>query len=259
MAKVEKRYDGEPCWFDLMTPDREGAKKFYGSVFGWDFADADAEGMPYTMALRQGGPVAGIGSADEESGTPCAWTVYFQTPDVASAGATVKATGGSIIAGPVEVSTHGKMALCTDPEGSVFGLWQAGVHPGSAYVGDHGSMCWCEVNVRDAQKARTFYDSLFKTKSERLPAEGMTYFTFQNEERNRPQAGVLQMTEEWGDMPAHWMAYFAVEDTDASCETIKKAGGEVKHGPFDTPFGRMAVVSDPVGAVFTVIKPAPGS
>ena len=56
------------------------------------------------------------------------------------------------------------------------------------------------------------------------------------------------------DCSTHWFVYFAVESCDGSVETIKANGGEVHSGPFDTPVGRMAVVADPTGATFGVIK-----
>ncbi len=254
MAKIEKHNEGEPCWFDLMTPDRQGIKGFYSALFGWEFVDRDEAGMPYTMALRRGEPVAGIGTLEEGAPTPSAWTVYFHSPDIHASVATAK-EAGVVVVEPTEVGPQGSMAICTDPEGAVFGLWQPGEHQGTAFIGDHGSLCWCEGYQRDISRGRSFYEKVLRARSDKMDAPGMTYFTLQGTHRDSPQAGLLQMTKEWGDMPAHWMAYFAVDDADAACAEVKSKGGEVKHGPFDTPFGRMAVVSDPAGAVLTVIKP----
>ena len=69
--------------------------------------------------------------------------------------------------------------------------------------------------------------------------------------------GRMQMTAEWGDLPAHWMTYFRVADTETSAARVRELGGNVLHGPFDSPHGRIAVVSDPYGAVFSIIGPAP--
>ena len=58
-------------------------------------------------------------------------------------------------------------------------------------------------------------------------------------------------------MPNHWHVYFGVEDADAAAAKVTELGGAVVVEPFDTPVGRMAVVSDPQGAVFSIIQPAP--
>ena len=55
-------------------------------------------------------------------------------------------------------------------------------------------------------------------------------------------------------MPPAWGAYFAVEDTDATIATAEELGGSTIRPAADTDFGRMALLADPDGAVFAVIK-----
>jgi predicted enzyme related to lactoylglutathione lyase len=59
--------------------------------------------------------------------------------------------------------------------------------------------------------------------------------------------------DEWGDMPSHWMIYFAVDDTDATTARIVELGGSVSVEAFDMGVGRMAVGNDPDGNAFSVI------
>jgi predicted enzyme related to lactoylglutathione lyase len=61
------------------------------------------------------------------------------------------------------------------------------------------------------------------------------------------------------DVPAHWSTYFLVEDTDAAVATVSKAGGSVTREPRDSPYGRMAVVTDDQGAAFSLMGTAPGA
>ena len=65
-------------------------------------------------------------------------------------------------------------------------------------------------------------------------------------------AGILEMTDEWEGIPPHWMAYFEVPDCDAAAAAAREAGGTVSVEPFDLPYGRIAVLTDPFGAVFSV-------
>ena len=71
-------------------------------------------------------------------------------------------------------------------------------------------------------------------------------------------AGMVQMNEQWPEeIPAHWMAYFAVVDADAAARKVAELGGTVSVEPFDLPdVGRIAVVNDLEGAVFSVMAPA---
>jgi predicted enzyme related to lactoylglutathione lyase len=58
-------------------------------------------------------------------------------------------------------------------------------------------------------------------------------------------------------MPAHWKTYFAVDDCDAAVARVKARGGAVFLEPMDSPYGRMAIVADPFGAMFAVLQPPP--
>ena len=82
---------------------------------------------------------------------------------------------------------------------------------------------------------------------DRLPLDGTWRFQL----LNHPEATV---TAEWGEIPPHWMTYFAIDNCDAGAEKVKALGGQVMHRPFDSPYGRIAVVSDPYGAVFSIIQ-----
>jgi predicted enzyme related to lactoylglutathione lyase len=54
--------------------------------------------------------------------------------------------------------------------------------------------------------------------------------------------------------PAHWILYFAVADTDASVAAAESRGGTIVAPTFDTPYGRMAGITDPAGAMFWVMQ-----
>ena len=81
----------------------------------------------------------------------------------------------------------------------------------------------------------------------------MTYTSFMN--GDRPAGGMYQLTADMGGVPPHWLAYFAVEDTDAKAQKAADLGGTVISPPMDIPgTGRFAIVRDPQGATFGIIK-----
>jgi hypothetical protein len=57
--------------------------------------------------------------------------------------------------------------------------------------------------------------------------------------------------------PSHWITYFAIDDTDSAVDALTRRDGSVLVPPFDMMAGRMAVVQDPQGATFALIKPVP--
>lgn len=249
---TSKRIPGEPIWFDLVTPDLEAAKDFYRKIFGWDYVDTGADFGHYHLALKQGRNVAGIIPAQPDVPMPPSWTVYFSSDDAAADTARVKELGGQVLSEAMVVGDLGSMAICADPMGAVFGLWQAGTHIGVEVDGEHGAMAWCEVNTPDSAAARDFYGKLFNLTPHRM--EGDTeYYILQRGEQMI--CGILQMDANWEGIPPHWMNYFAVDNTDATVEKATAAGGKVMVPAFDMPYGRMAVLGDPGGAAFSIVNP----
>lgn len=245
---------GTPVWADLQSTDRKAARAFYSELFGWDWEVHGEEMGNYANASADGGLVAGeLGAPAERD--EAMWNLYLKTEDIQAATALVGDAGGSIVAAPTQIDELGWMGVYTDPTGVAFGLWQPGSQAGFDISPQHGHPCWFEVGTPDAIAARDFYARIGGgLETEKM--SGMEYWTLHAD--GRPRAGVVQMTEEWGDLPPGWMVYFAVDDCDAAFEQVKELGGEGHHEPFDTPFGRMAIVSDPQGATFVVLTMTQG-
>jgi len=252
MPDIDSHPHGTPSWFDLMTDDVEGARAFYGKVFDWEFDVGSPDSGFYSIAKRRGRKAAGMGQKPADASFPNAWTVYFAVDDCDAAVALASEHGAHVSMQPMDVFDQGRMAMLADPTGGVYGLWQPGAHRGAEITAEHGAMAWCEVNTRDLDRATDYYSAVYDLSPREIDMPSR-YATLH---RGEPAvAGVLQMTDEWGDMPPHWMPYFAVADADAACAVIAAEGGNVAHGPFDTPYGRMAVCTDPSGAAFSVIRP----
>lgn len=242
---------GTPCWVDLSTPDPQQARDFYTAVLGWAYDIQSEAYFGYSMARTNDGVVAGIGQPPSGSEAPSAWTIYLAVADVSAATRSWKEAGGQILVEPFEVPAKGHMAIATDPTGGVVGLWQPTEHHGFDVIGPPGSACWFELNSWKSEDARDFFVGQFGHTANRM--EGMHYYVVND--RERPRFGVLQMTEEWEGLPPHWVVYFSVSDVDGATAAVKANGGEVKHGPFDSPQGRIAVCTDPANAVFMLIAP----
>lgn len=58
------------------------------------------------------------------------------------------------------------------------------------------------------------------------------------------------------DRGPHWMTYFEVRDTDAATARVAALGGRVLSPPRDRIRGRLALVADPEGAVFALVRSA---
>lgn len=246
---------GTPSWVDLGSPDVDASAEFYGALFGWDVQEAgDPEQTGgYRMAYLSEKPVAGMMKLMQE-GQPPAWTTYVSVQDADATAAKVGEAGGSVMMDPMDVLDVGRMAVLADPTGAVFSIWQPRAHPGAGLVNEPGAFAWNELNTRDPDAAKAFYGAVFGWDIEDHEMEGMGTYT-EWKQGEDPMGGMMDMRGRVPDeVPAHWLTYFAVEDTDASVEKVKELGGGVAFGPIDIPAGRFAVVHDSYGAMFAVIK-----
>jgi predicted enzyme related to lactoylglutathione lyase len=246
---------GTPSWVDLGSPDLDAAVDFYAGLFGWEVpASENAEQTGgYRRATKDGADVAGMMPLMQE-GQPTVWSSYVAVEDADATAAAVKAAGGSVMAEPMDVMDLGRMAIFVDPTGAVFGVWQAGTFPGAGRVNEPGALAWNELATRDVEAAKAFYGAVFGWGFEDNDMGEMgTYTEWKLGEDSI--GGMMDVSGRLPDeVPAHWLVYFAVENTDAALETVKSSGGGVSFGPIDIPAGRFAIVTDPHGAAFAVIQ-----
>jgi hypothetical protein len=251
--------DGAPCWADLTTPDLAGAQRFYGALLGWTFDEGDPELGHYTTARKGGRSVVGMAPKQEGNDMPTTWSVYLKSGDIDDTARRISAGGGKLLMPPMDIPGQGRMAFAFDPTGAAFGVWQPGTHRGAELFDEPGAMCWHEVNTREGAAADAFYRDLF-TYEQTQVGDGQKFDYTMWSIDGKAVGGRLQMTAEWEGLPPHWLTYFAVDDTDASAARVRELGGKVMHGPFDSPHGKIAVIADPYGAVFSIIsRPATAS
>jgi predicted enzyme related to lactoylglutathione lyase len=255
MSQMTTYQPGTPSWVDLGSPDLDASVEFYGALFDWDVPESENAEQTggYRQAMRSDKPVGGMMPLMQE-GQPPAWTTYISVDDADAIAAAVKDAGGTVMAEPMEVLDLGTMAIFADPTGAVFGIWQPGTFAGAGLVNEPGAIAWNELNTRDLAGAKEFYGAVFGwTFDDQDMGDAGTYTTIVLGER--PVGGILDMAARGvpEEIPAHWQVYFGVEDTDATIEAAKQAGGGVMLEPVDIPAGRFSILTDPHGASFAVI------
>jgi predicted enzyme related to lactoylglutathione lyase len=213
-----------PCtinWVDFVSTDLDAASAFYTGLFGWE---------TYDMPMPGGDGIYRFFRLDGRD-----------------------AAGGQVLMAPTTLGPSGRLAMIADPGGAAVGVWQADQHIGAGVVEEPGAMTWWEVNTRAFEDCKRFYGQVFGWSAEPLDAPGVNYVTWKLD--GKTVGGMLEMTPEWEGIPSAWMTYFAVTDTDAAAQRAGELGGSVGAPPFDTDFGRIAVLVDPAGGHFSVVTP----
>ena len=149
---------GVPCWVDTTQPDPDGAAKFYGALFGWEFEEAMPAGSEatYLIGRLRGGDVAAVSSSPGGAPAQAVWNTYIWVENADETAVKAREAGGSVLTGPFEVMAAGRMAVIADPEGAVFCVWEAREHKGARIVNEPGSLNFNTLNTGDPEAARRF-------------------------------------------------------------------------------------------------------
>jgi predicted enzyme related to lactoylglutathione lyase len=260
---------GVPCWIELVGADPDAAASFYAAALGWEVADG--------VARLDGSAVAGLGAAIGPEAGPARWATSIAVDDVDVAAAAVTAHGGTVRRGPIDVPEVARVAACTDPAGTPFGLWDAAGRVGAELVNAPGTWNWSDLATDDAGGAAAFYGAVFGWRAVPVPELGATmwqrpgysaHLDTLDPSRAERHAGD-GVPEGFGDAvgwllapdphrPPGWVVTFAVADTDAAVGRVVEGGGTVVVAPHDLGPTRLAVVDDPFGARLTLSHYRPG-
>ena len=248
---------GSPCWVDLWTSDVDGSRRFYGELFGWQAEEPSAEFGGYFMFTRDGVPVAG--GMGDMGDTPAqnVWKIYLDTDDIAKTLQIAEREGAEIVSPAMAVADLGTQAVLVDPTGAHHGAWQPGTFPGFTVLNEHGAPSWFELHTKDHATAVAFYRSVYRWETEPVgDSDEFRYTVMRNPEGEGELAGIMDAAAFLPEgVPSHWSVYWGVADADKAVAKVKALGGAVVMEPEDTPYGRLATVTDPAGAQFKLHTP----
>jgi uncharacterized protein len=272
MPERDHYIPGVPCWVDTSQPDPERSLVFYAGLFGWEFENSMPADLPgeYFMARVRGGDVAAVGSIPDGMPRAATWNTYVAVASADDTAAKVRDAGGSVVMEPFDVMGSGRMAVFTDREGAAFSVWQAGEHMGARIVNEHGSLNFNGLNTRDVEGAKAFYGAVFGWTAQAIGAGEMWTLPGYGDDLERDNPGFKKMVAEMGgptgfedvvasinpipgdqpDTAPHWSVTFGVDDADATAAKAGELGGTIIAPPFDAPWSRLTILSDPQGATF---------
>jgi predicted enzyme related to lactoylglutathione lyase len=238
---------GTPTWIDLGVPDLDRALAFYGALFGWEFDIGPEEYGRYTMCLLRGRRAAAIAAQAALSSTVF-WNVYLATHDCDDTAERARQAGAELLMEPTDVMDDGRMAIVRDPVGAQFGLWQGRAHPGAGVVNEPGALVRNDLVTPEPGPAREFYAAVFDFTLEGNPDMPAADFTFLRRPDGHEVGGIMGAP---GGTSA-WSTTFEVAGTDEAVRRALDNGGS-SDGAKDFLYGRLATITDPFGAMFSII------
>jgi uncharacterized protein len=264
MSEREGFEPGVPSWVDTLQPDVQAAKSFYGGVFGWEFVGPGPmpEGGEYYVARLRGRDVTAVGSQPPGGAAP-AWNTYVEVESADRTAEKAKAAGGTVAVEPFDAGAGGRIAVVSDPAGASFCVYEPGERTGAQIVNEPGAYAMSQLNTRDPEGAKAFYDELFGWTTESFDMGGgeFTMWRLPGYVGGEPEQPVSRevvgvMVPMGGDFPegapSVWSVNFWHADADGAAAKAAELGGRVLIEPHDTPGFRETVLVDPAGATFSV-------
>jgi hypothetical protein len=253
-----QHHAGKVIWLDLVTPDLDGAKRFYSGLFGWNFRDAQVGGRDYATAWLQGQPVAGLIQRAPPPGARRrpVWLTFLSVSDVDAAKRLALSHGARLLADTRDYPQRGRQAIFADPEGAVFAVLASSAGDPADDLADPGEWIWSALFARDPDQEAAFYQAVFGydvfdvddsassngsggDRSDHLILSGDGY----------ARASVNQLSGERKRHTPHWLNFVRVADVSATAAKAAALGGRVLVQPrADRQGGRLAVIVDPNGA-----------
>ncbi|MEJ5998090.1 VOC family protein [Corynebacterium sp. H130] len=247
MPAFEARH-GMPIWVELSTSDIRKTSHFYSEIMGWEVAD----GEEFRMARSQGLPVAGF-VAQAESSMPDTWITYFYTENIENTLVRVAELGGRVLIEPTEV-TRGTISICADTSGALFGLMTTE----ELFVagGEPGTCAWYELTAtNNYERAVEFYEELFGWSTSAMTNDDHSFNYTTALEEGAPFLGMWDAAGQFPpQIPSFWQTYLGVLNVDETVAKVADLGGTVIREPWDSDFGRMALIADSTGATFTLAQ-----
>jgi predicted enzyme related to lactoylglutathione lyase len=237
-------------WRELMTDDVEGARRFYGELFGWTWKSESMgpEGTYWLASLGEK-QVGGMMAKPRGVPMPSAWSSYVLVDDVDAATRRCTAAGGQVLKEPMDIPNVGRFAVLSDPWRAVFLPFRASGEEseGPARPGV-GAFCWETLVTPDPAAAARFYGTVIGFGTGKTPSGEGTVFT-----AGEFPVADLQPARSGG--PSYWATYVAVESAEASRDRAASLGGKVVVPRIDVPkVGIVAIIADPSGATLGLFQ-----
>ncbi len=239
-----KTYPGKFIWHDLLTPDPLSAGKFYEKLFGWQI---EYQGR-YAVVRNHGKVIAGILQVEPPDGKARdgVWIPWVSVADVDAAVNLVKANGGKILKGPVNMDQRGQGVLISDPQRAHLVLLNAKEGDPADTEAAIGDWLWDEIWTDDPNRIQNFYGSVLGYDA---IDSGDRYGVFKAKEKWR--AGIRHVQDDREHML--WVPVVRVADPEAAAQRVRELGGVVWVSPDEAPSkGNTALIADTTGALLLI-------
>ena len=255
---TSEHHVGKVVLVELVTPDLDASKHFYGALFNWTFRDSQIGKLQYAEASLDGRVVGGLVHKDLPAGDQHkpSWLTFISVRDVDAAKAAAVAKGAKVLFEPHMLPDRGKEAVLADPQGAVFGVLASSSGDPPDELASPGEWIWSSLITSDVDAGAAFYQTLFNYEVYPADDDGdgqSDHAVFASD--NFARASANSLPEKRPDAHPHWINFVRVDNVEQAAAKVAQLGGRIVVEPReDRQGGRVAVAVDPQGAHFGLME-----
>ena len=250
IIKITTESQSSGIWHDLITPDLEASKAFYGNLLGWTFTDTNFKGLRYTIIYNDGKVIGGM--IEIKSAKNATWISALPL-DNATLSTRIKAviaSGAKAVLPPIKLPGRGKQVVFEGPSGEEFSLISENEYTAQLDESSkNGNWIGMELWADNPAQASAFYDKAFAVSTTKSTYDNKPYWTFKADDKI--VAGMLQNPVT--NQGSQWVPYIQQNDIGAMLPALKKSGANILMNPNNNiRDGKIGIFQDPQGAIFAV-------
>jgi uncharacterized protein len=235
-----------------VTADVERATRFYTELLGWELETWKPGERDYPMISTNGTQHGGFLPLEAVGATSSHWVGNVVVENVVEAASVSARQGGTIRGEPGGHPEVGSWASIIDPHGGAISAFT----PNYDSPAPSGVFLWDELVTPDPDGAAAFYGAVFGWTAEQMDMGGAGAYTLFKKADGQSVAGMMQKPA-GAPGGAAWLPYLASDDVDADVANAAELGAQTIFEPAEVEsVGRFAVLVDPTGATFGLLKEA---
>ena len=246
---------GKIIWHDLITDKPAQSRKFYESLFGWEFESVGTvfglgSNETYSLIRHKGRLIGGMVDARQlgEGKNISQWIVLMSVANIDVSIDALKRDGGTVLTPATNIADRGRMAVVADPQGALLALLQTKDGDPPDRKPEYGDFLWNELWTTDVDAATSFYQQVVDFDLRDIAVddgEKDNYRVLQTS--GEPRVGVMNQPFE-GESPV-WVSYLRVEDPAAITARVESLGGQIYLQARKRAIGgEVAFIAGPSGA-----------
>ncbi len=239
-------------WHDLITPDLNASKNFYGKIFNWTFSDVNFKGLKYTTIYNKGKIIGGMIEIKSAKNSTWISSLPLSNEDLSERIKSVVGYGAKVLLPPVKLPGRGKQIVFEGMQGEEFSLISENEYTSKMDTEEtEGNWFGIELWATDVVKAKEFYEKAFEVDIEKTVYNNKDYWLFSL--NSKILAGMINNPVI--NQGSQWVPYIKINDPSKIISKVEGSSGSILLAP-STEFreGKIGIIEDPHGAIIAIQK-----